>query len=210
MFVTNLSFKPDCNRMVAEKLGTTTEGCNCQKMLLIIVQNGEVMSSEQLTPNPCHLVKFKPNEKWGELTQKGEGVYKKDQRGSYNLNYFSEDHEIKGIPRPGKYIETIRAGDSLYYQVPCYSADEMTYSFFDYDIPDEIKTLPNGIYQILVEHACYSYTTMDGTEGDSESDFKIYDYVPLYYYLKHKDSLIAELEPESEELVSRYLYIHKF
>ena len=202
--------KPDVNRMVAEKLGTTIQGCNCQRMLLVLVQNGEVKSYQALTPTPCHLVEVRAekgnyNSPWLEADKVGEAFYDKKSYG-----FFSIESAI-GFERHPQLMQTIQINGKHYHQNPCSYSDEMTGDelLSEYSCPDEIKALPNGIYQILWENACYTYSTMEGTEGDGDTDFKIYDSIPLYEFMEHKESLLAEAESEAEELAERYLYIQE-
>jgi hypothetical protein len=183
-------------------------------MLLILVQEGEVITHHTMTPSPCHLKEARTERDsryyYEEAFDKvGEAFY--TQRGSFfDTNEFDFEPELAEIQRPPKLMPTIQMNGKYYYMSECYHSDEaITESLDSWSCPDEIKELPNGIYQVLFEHACYSYTTMDGTEGDSESDFKVYDSIPLWDYLKNKDWMIAEANPVGEELASRYLYIQE-
>lgn len=201
--------KPDVNRMVAEKLGTTTQGCNCQSMLLVLVQHGEVKAYESLTPKPCHLVEVREeqsdyNRSWREATKVGEAYYERP----HNFSLLSDLGPFKRGP---ELIPTIQINGKHYHQTPCSYADEMTADelMSEYSCPDEIKELPDGIYQILWENACYSYSTMEGEEGDGDIDFKIYNSVPLFEFMQHKENLLVEADPIGEELADRYLYIQE-
>lgn|GEM_PF-6338970 len=74
---------------------------------------------------------------------------------------------------------------------------------------DQIEELPNGIYYLLFETGCYTYSTPEGTEGDVDTDLKVYPFVPLREFLKHKKQLLEKPEPEAEELFDLYLYIQQ-
>jgi hypothetical protein len=203
--------KPDCNRMIAEKLGTTTRGCNCQQIALILVQNGEVKSIERLSPLPCHLREIqtkKTDEYWKKSFQQiGEGFYK-ERTDWEDMQSGDFDESLAHIPRHPKYVPIFQINGKYYYQDECHYADEvMREVIYDYD--EEIQDLPNGIYYILFETACYAYTTFEGTEGDIDTDIKIYPHVPLWEFLKYKEDLLAEADSEAEELVDTYLYIQQ-
>lgn len=201
------SIKPDCNRMVAEKLGTTTCGCNCQSMILLLIQNGEIKAWESTTPVPCHLVDLEidnTKKAYNSYLKDGEGIYTEPMRGSsYLVNL---DNKIDEFGEPAHYIETIKFGDKYFEKQHCPVFDEATSNLFDdYNCPDELQKLPTGIYRLLIEHACFS----DGYEGDSDYDYKLYTDIPLYYYWKYKDELIAEADYEAEELASTYIYLRE-
>lgn len=201
--------KPDMNRMVAEKLDTTTSGCNCQQMALILVQDGKVKAHYSMSPTPKFLCEVKTKSDYyrsGEvLDQQGEAYYKK--RSKYYSNY---DDQFDWVKRHPNLVETIQINGKRYYQEHCHYADDsLSEGLDDYSCPEEIKKLPNGIYHILFEQACFSYITCDGEEGDGESDVRIYNSVPLYEFLSNKDWMLKEVDPEAEELASSYLYIQE-
>lgn len=214
----NALFKaPDVNRMVAEKLNTTSQGCNCQRMLLILVQDGELKATEYLSPIPFFLKEAKADEeknpwehRYGPTFDKvGEAYYTKRFRDDFYEKDF--DPDLAGIKRYPKLVPTLMFGDKQYYQDPCTYSDDLIIEELEssYSCPEEISELPDGIYHVLWENACYTYTTMEGDEGDSETDFKIYPSVPLWDFLRYKEEMIAEATPEGQELAAAYLYIQE-
>ncbi|MBJ7935555.1 hypothetical protein FNE59_20340 [Bacillus thuringiensis] len=204
--------KPDCNRMVAEKLGTTTRGCNCQSMLLLLIQNGEIKTWENITATPCHLIEMKIGkieDEYASCIKDGEGIYTPERKGtSYT---FDINGDFKEFGEPARYIETIKLGDKYFTKQVCDAFDEVTWEFFeDYNCPDELKELPTGIYRLLIEHACFNSWSPDcGYEGDGDVDYKLYTDIPLHYYWKYKEKLITEADPEAEELAARYIYLQE-
>lgn len=204
--------KPDCNRMVAEKLQTTTCGCNCQQMILVLIQYGEAVAWQPYTPTPCHLREVITEETkthWSQhylLEKQGEGYYEQFGNYPFDPQYVEGLEWIKNSKRV---VETIQINGKYYYKDPCSFADEsISESLSSYNCP-EFEELLDGIYNMLIEQACYTSSGPDGEEGDGDSDYKLYDSVPLFQFLSLKDDLIAEAQPEAEELASRYIYIQE-
>lgn len=203
--------KPDCNRLLAEKLESNDSGCNCQRMVLVLVQDGEVKATEFISPLPMILRQAKTREerdpRYSEryFTKVGEAYYKEDA----DWHDYAEgdfDADMTHIHRYPKFLPTIQINGKHYYQEPCSYSDEATLDGF-WDL--EIENLPNGIYHVLWENACFTYYGPEGAEGDGDSDYKIYPSVPLYEFLTLKEQMLEEAAPEPEELADAYLYIQQ-
>lgn len=200
--------KPDVNRMVGKKLSTTTSGCNCQRMLLVLVQDGEVKTHMPISPIPCHL-KEVLNDKYyysRSRRREGEAFYADDTNHPWDEDF---DKKLEHIERHGRLVETLHINGRVYEKQICDYADEAIGEGFQYSFDKEFEELPNGIYRVLFEQACFSYSGPEGTEGDSESDMELQTSVPLWEYLKYKDELLEAWEHEGVELVDSYLYIQK-
>ncbi len=206
MIFNDVSDSPSVNRMLAEKLQTSSRGCNCQRMMMILVQNGEIISEEIITPTPKFLEKVKTGDSIYDIHKIGESFYaeRSDLEDGENRDF---DINLMHIPRLKKHLPTFFINGEYYHQTPCDYSDEAILEDLGYGSENMFENFPNGIYYVLAEVACFSYSTVDGAEGDTECDYKIYPFVPLWEYLHYKDDLIVEAIPESEELVSAYLYI---
>ncbi len=198
---------PSVNRMLAEKLKTSGGGCNCQRMMMIMVQNGEIITEEILTPSPMFLKEVKTDRQNNDIKKVGEAFYAKrcDWEDAINGDF---DMNLAHISRNVKHLPTFQFNGKHYYQVSCDYSDEAILDDLGYGSENMFEDFPDGIYYVLAEVACFSYSTFDGIEGDTECDYKIYPFIPLWEYLHHKDDLIAEAD-QSQELVSAYIYIQK-
>lgn len=202
--------KPETNRMLAEDLGTANKGYRFQQMLLVLVQHEEIITYETITENPYSLIEITSDvQKSRHIYRIGDAFYQKrrDWEDRQEGDYISE---LNRIYRHDKYLPTFFINGRYYYMERDNYCDEL----INEDIHDNLKFkgYPNGIYHVLVQASQYG-GGMDYwgeyDEGNIEIEYKIYSSVPLYEFLARKDDMIAEANPEAEELADRYLYIQQ-
>jgi hypothetical protein len=202
--------KPSSNRMLAESLGTSQKGYHFQQMLLVLIQDEELIHWMSITEHSQDLV---------ELTDKvmrerniykvGDAFYGKREHYRWRKYEFMDEVNSE-LPRQDEYIPTFYINDRYYYIEEDDYASEAIGEDIHYNF--DVSGKPNGIYQVLVEYCQYGGGVDywgEYDEGEIEVEYKIYESVPLYEFLANKDDMLAEANPEAEELADKYIYIQQ-
>jgi hypothetical protein len=165
------------SNMLTESLGVSTQGCRCQNVLVVLIENGELIDLEQQSDYPVHLRERTEEWKQKNLVQRNGKWYLKEKASHYCC---LGDNLIKEVIDGEEYVlddMRIAEVDGEMMEIdPCCQYSETCFE-------DDLSELPDGMYLVLLENACWSeYSWEYGCyEGDGEYEVALISAIPLNY-----------------------------
>jgi hypothetical protein len=180
------------NYMLTESLGLGTAGCRCQNVFAVLLENGELIEIDQQSDYPVHLRKREQDWIDKNLVQRDGTWYMKFDKSTHWDNSDELKTEvIDGVEHVIDDTYVAEVNGTVFEIDPC-----SEYSNANWD--EDLTEIPDGMYLVLLEHACWTETTWEGyREGDSEHAVALISAIPLDY--KGMFDMISDIHGDSED-----------
>lgn len=173
--------RKDRNKMLTNSLWSWNEsagsnGCMCQNVYVVLIQEGEVLDYDQQSNYPEHLRRKKEEWKRENLVQRDGKWFIRLQREPYwELPDDTRLEVMDGVEYVLSSDEVVETDTEILIAEPCDDYSNTPWS-------SDLEELPDGLYLILLQHHCFTtYHYEYGYEGDSEHEVALISSIPLDY-----------------------------
>lgn len=165
------------NQIENYSLGTCSEGCKCQVKVRLTLIDNSIDDYDIVGNFPCHIRSL--NEYWGkDMIEEinGELFWKEESNIGLFNTFLDEENNRKVEETDRKIIDAFKENNEWFINEECGSFDESICNAMYNDNIIENKTFDDGIYNAIVEMACWTeYHHEYGAEGDGEGVILILD-----------------------------------